>query len=84
MTFSYGQNDEGEVLLWAAGAAGWYEIRPARTYEEIYKEDCAAVNALYFLTDLYHEAKARHRALNRVTLESIFAQVSNFQSSDLP
>jgi hypothetical protein len=57
--YSYGQNEDGEVTLWALGAAGWFEIRPARSYNEVFLDMCQAVKVFYFVTDIYSEQRKK-------------------------
>ncbi|KAK0664310.1 hypothetical protein DIS24_g744 [Lasiodiplodia hormozganensis] len=60
--FAYGQYDDGEVAIWAAGQAGWFKIAepPAarggnNAYKDIFKDMVDAINVLYFLADVYRE-----------------------------
>jgi len=48
---------DGELVLWALGEAGWFEIRPAPHYKEIYDNMVEAVQLLYFITDIYEESR---------------------------
>lgn len=61
--FAYGQYEDGEVAIWAAGEAGWFKLAtPARTYRDVYADMVDAINVLYFLADAYsrdRHAKAR-------------------------
>lgn len=54
-TFSYGQYEEGKVALWAAGEAGWFELKPSRAYKPVFTEMVEAVNTLYFTADYYRD-----------------------------
>lgn len=69
-TFSYGQDDTASVILWAAGAAGWFELSPSKAYKTLYKHDCEAIGCLYFIADLYRGLKGKRRRDLRV--EDIF------------
>jgi hypothetical protein len=51
--FSYGELTDGDFAIWAEGKAGWFEIRPAPQYEDIYADVIQAVQLLYFVTDIY-------------------------------
>ncbi|KAL0263706.1 hypothetical protein SLS55_002687 [Diplodia seriata] len=53
--FAYGQYDDGEVAIWAAGRAGWFKIAdpPARAYRDAFADMVDAINILYFLADVY-------------------------------
>ncbi|KAF1996792.1 hypothetical protein P154DRAFT_579572 [Amniculicola lignicola CBS 123094] len=53
--FAYGVVDSGEVVIWGLGQAGWFEIRPSREYEGIYKDMVEAVGMLFFMADVYNE-----------------------------
>jgi hypothetical protein len=57
--FSYGQTTDGDMMIWALGSAGWFEIRPSKSYESIYKDMVQAVEILYFVTDVYNEPRKR-------------------------
>lgn len=57
--YSYGQTEEGEIVIWALGAAGWFEIRPGRGYREVYAGMVQAVGVLYFVADIYNEPRKR-------------------------
>lgn len=56
-TFSYGQDDAGNIILWAAGSAGWFELSPSSRYRAQFSSDCEAVGCLYFLADLYRSIR---------------------------
>ncbi|KAF2137504.1 uncharacterized protein K452DRAFT_235824, partial [Aplosporella prunicola CBS 121167] len=51
--FAYGQYDDGDVAIWAAGRAGWFKITPARAYKDIFAGMVAAIKLLYFAADMY-------------------------------
>jgi hypothetical protein len=57
--FSYGQTTDGDMMIWALGLAGWFEIRPSKSYEAIYRDMVQAVEILYFVTDVYNEPRKR-------------------------
>jgi hypothetical protein len=57
--FSYGQMTDGELVIWALGEAGWFEIRSRREYKAIYQEMVEAVELLYFVSDIYNEPRKR-------------------------
>ncbi|CAI6341301.1 unnamed protein product [Periconia digitata] len=57
--FSYGQMTDGELVIWALGAAGWFEIRPRRDYKPIFQDMVDAVELLYFVSDIYNEPRKR-------------------------
>lgn len=54
--FSYGQTQDGEIVIWALGEAGWFELRPSRAYSNSFQNMMQAVECLYFITDIYSEA----------------------------
>ncbi|KAI9816846.1 MAG: hypothetical protein M1827_001491 [Pycnora praestabilis] len=53
--FAYGQYEDGEVGIWAAGRAGWFEVKPSRKYKRIYNDMVEAIDLLYFLADTYRK-----------------------------
>lgn len=55
--FSYGQYADGSLDIWAAGQAGWFTIRPARAYRDVYNTMVQAVKLLYFVADSYRALK---------------------------
>ncbi|RYN97682.1 hypothetical protein AA0120_g2305 [Alternaria tenuissima] len=57
--FSYGEMTDGAYVIWAQGNAGWFEIRPAAQYSQIYNEMVQAVELLYFVTDIYSESRKK-------------------------
>lgn len=71
--FAYGQYDSGEIAFWAAGKAGWFEIRPSRQYRDIYEDMVEAIEFLYFVADLYRE-RGRNRGKN-TPIDTILSRV---------
>ncbi|KZF26582.1 hypothetical protein L228DRAFT_257991 [Xylona heveae TC161] len=60
--FAYGQYENGQLALWAAGRTGWFEIRPSEDYAPVFDEMTEAVRVLYYLEDEYrHLTKKRAR-----------------------
>lgn len=53
--YSYGERVDGQLVIWALGEAGWFELRPAPHYKEIYASMVQAVELLYFVSDIYNE-----------------------------
>ena len=53
--FSYGQYDDGEVDIWAAGSAGWFRIKPASSYDRTFQHMVKGVDVFYFIADAYSE-----------------------------
>lgn len=72
-SFSYGQYDSGEVSFWAAGKAGWLEIKPVRPYKDIYNDMTEAINILYFAADFFRGRKSKQA--RRVGVDVVFAKV---------
>lgn len=58
-----------EVVIWGAGAGGWYELRPAPSYEAVFDHMVASVTAQYLLEEIFEQSQAK------LTLEGIFEQV---------
>ncbi|GME43604.1 uncharacterized protein LTHEOB_9768 [Neofusicoccum parvum] len=56
--FAYGQYEDGEVAIWAAGRAGWYKLAPARAYAPVFAGMVDAITILYHLADVYRGAAA--------------------------
>lgn len=78
--FSYGQYEEGEVALWAAGEAGWFEIKPSRAYRDVFREMVQAVECLYYAADFYRDLdKSR---MKKTEAEEVFEQVSRGSIED--
>ena len=80
--FSYGQYDDGEYAFWAAGSAGWFEIRPSRRYKSIFKDMTEVINCLYFTADALREFKGRKRAT--VTIDYLLKLYANEPSFRCP
>lgn len=56
--FAYALDESnGEIIIWAAGEAGWFEVRPARSYKEIFGDMQVSIKLLYFAADLYNGGK---------------------------
>jgi len=73
MRYSYGQTTDGDMMIWALGSAGWFEIQPSRAYKDIYEDMVRAVEILYFVTDVYNEPRKRGGG---PSAELIFQEVS--------
>lgn len=58
--YSFGQDDHGKPVVWAAGHAGWYEITPSDRYLSHYNDTIEAIDLFYFLVD-QHQKLPRHR-----------------------
>ncbi|PNS18920.1 hypothetical protein CAC42_6015 [Sphaceloma murrayae] len=76
--YAYGQYDDGRVEIWAAGKAGWFTVRPGKTYRVVYEGMVEAIEVLYFAADAYsqlNETKRRKgkRRRGEVSAEEVFA-----------
>jgi hypothetical protein len=61
--------DKGQIEIWAAGAAGWYTIKPSPAYEEIYEDMVEAVKAWYTTLDTTQNVKnAKRKPLDALDL----------------
>lgn len=58
-TFSYGQFEDGNIGLWAGGAAGWFALKPARAYKSIWNSMVESVNTFYWIADAYREKRRK-------------------------
>ncbi|KAF2165430.1 hypothetical protein M409DRAFT_55827 [Zasmidium cellare ATCC 36951] len=67
-TFSYGQYGDGSTAIWAAGKAGWFEIRPSKAYQAIYHEMVDAIKTLYFIADSYKTPRKKGKGKNATVL----------------
>ncbi|KAK3679976.1 hypothetical protein LTR78_000353 [Recurvomyces mirabilis] len=63
-SFAYGQFADGSIALWAAGRAGWFRLKPARSYRETYNDMSEAIKMLYFVADAYREPRRHNKARN--------------------
>ncbi|KIW11991.1 hypothetical protein PV08_09265 [Exophiala spinifera] len=60
--FSFGQDDDGKPVIWAAGKAGWYEISPSDRYLSHYNDTVEAIDLFYFMVDQHQRLpKTRQR-----------------------
>ncbi|KAL1953988.1 hypothetical protein VTO42DRAFT_1874 [Malbranchea cinnamomea] len=62
--YAYGQHEDGEVGIWAAGHAGWFSISPSRGYKTMYNEMVEAIDLLYFIVDKHQARRRRKRRWN--------------------
>jgi hypothetical protein len=49
----------GPVCLWAGGKSGWFEIRPAPSYQPIFDKMTEGVTLYYFLIDFYESRRGK-------------------------
>ncbi|KAF2439188.1 hypothetical protein P171DRAFT_436520 [Karstenula rhodostoma CBS 690.94] len=80
--FSYGLQGD-QVVLWAMGEAGWFELRPARHYKDIFDNMAQAVELLYFLADIYSEPRKRGGGPNAQLLFQEYAEDERFACNDV-
>ncbi|KAI9729130.1 MAG: hypothetical protein M1828_000215 [Chrysothrix sp. TS-e1954] len=84
--FAYGEYDTGEIAFWAAGAAGWFEIKPSRAYRSILNSMTEAIGMLYFMADLWRESqggkKAKNRQMDADTVFEKYAEDPDYHCSD--
>ena len=53
--YSFGQDDTGKPVIWAAGKAGWYEITPSDRYLIHYNDTIEAIDLFYSMVDQHHK-----------------------------
>ncbi|KAF2873488.1 hypothetical protein BDV95DRAFT_617250 [Massariosphaeria phaeospora] len=80
--FSYGQTQDGEIVIWALGQAGWFELRPARHYKAIFDDMIQAVEILYFVTDIYNEPRKRGGGPSAQLIFQEYAEDERFTCTD--
>lgn len=68
-----------EGTIWASGNAGWFEIRPAVHYQEIYDQMQEGVRLFYDLEDVLSNTKATYR--HKVGMGDLFVKVSGRDGS---
>jgi hypothetical protein len=61
--YSFGQNDSGKSVIWAAGKAGWYEISPSDRYLPHYNDTIEAIDLFYFMVDQHQRLPKKHQRL---------------------
>ncbi|KAH6858033.1 hypothetical protein AA0121_g7289 [Alternaria tenuissima] len=81
--FSYGEMTDGAYVIWAQGNAGWFEIRPAAQYSQIYNEMVQAVELLYFVTDIYSESRKKSSGPSAELVFQEYAEDERFPCSDV-
>ncbi|KAK3700783.1 hypothetical protein LTR37_015755 [Vermiconidia calcicola] len=69
-TFSY--SDTGE--LWAAGASGWFTIRPSKAYKSVYDQMIESVNTFYFVADAYKTPRRKGKGKQAIGLPDYTTQ----------
>jgi hypothetical protein len=80
--FSYGLQGDA-VVIWAMGEAGWFELRPARHYKDIFDSMAQAVELLYLLADIYSEPRKRGGGPNPQLVFQEYAEDERFACNDV-
>ncbi|RMZ84715.1 hypothetical protein DV737_g925, partial [Chaetothyriales sp. CBS 132003] len=62
ISYSFGQNDDGKPILWAAGKAGWYEISPSDRYLSHYNDTAEAIDLFYFMVDQHQKLPKKRQS----------------------
>lgn len=61
--YSFGQDDNGKPVVWAAGKAGWYEVTPSDRYLPHYHDTVEAIDLFYFMVDQYQKLSPKRKRL---------------------
>ncbi|KAL9123356.1 MAG: hypothetical protein Q9187_000083 [Circinaria calcarea] len=62
VTYSFSQFEDGTFGFWAAGKAGWFELRdPNKAYLKSYEEMKEATGMFYYLADKYRNIRKKYR-----------------------
>jgi hypothetical protein len=61
--YSFGQDDNGKPVVWAAGKAGWYEITPSDRYMTHYNDTIEAIDLFYFMVDQHQNLPPKRQRL---------------------
>jgi hypothetical protein len=80
--FSYGQTEGGDIVLWALGEAGWFELSPSREWRELWREGVEAVGCLYFVTDIYNEPRKRGGGPNAQLIFQEYVEDDRYECND--
>ncbi|KAH7008218.1 hypothetical protein EDB80DRAFT_715908 [Ilyonectria destructans] len=59
ISYSIGEAEDGQPLIWVSGKGGWYEIFPSPTYLPIYNKMCEAAMLYYRIMDIYKTQKPK-------------------------
>jgi hypothetical protein len=59
--YSFGQDENGKPVVWAAGKAGWYEIIPSARYQSYFDDMVEAIDLFYFICDQHQKLPRRRR-----------------------
>lgn len=93
--YAYGQYEDGGVEIWVAGQAGWFTVKPSRSYKSVHQGMVQAIQLLYFAADVYkasqeqlqesHKGRGRPRkySVDRtdVSAANVFAQYADAHPS---
>ena len=83
--YSYGKYEDGSLAFWAAGEAGWFELRTvANAYKPVYAEMMEAAEMLYFLIGRTQRQRKDFRKASEKGIENnmraVFAAFLNDES----
>lgn len=59
--YSFGHDDNGKPIIWAAGKAGWFEIFPSDRYLSHYNDTMEAIDLLYFAVDQHNKVPRKRQ-----------------------
>lgn len=60
VTYSFSQYNDGTFGVWAAGRAGWYELKSAaRSYKVPFEEMQEATGMFYYVADKYRKRRSK-------------------------
>jgi hypothetical protein len=59
--YSFGQDENGRPVVWAAGKAGWYEINPSARYQTYFDDMIESIDLFYFICDQHQKLPLRRR-----------------------
>jgi hypothetical protein len=59
--YSFGQDENGKPVVWAAGKAGWYEIIPSVRYQAYFSDTIEAIDLFYFICDQHQKLPLRRQ-----------------------
>ncbi|KAH7152319.1 hypothetical protein B0J13DRAFT_522618 [Dactylonectria estremocensis] len=59
ISYSIGEAEDGQPLIWVSGKGGWYEIFPSTAYLPVYNKMCEAAMLYYRIMDIYKTQKVK-------------------------
>ena len=80
--YSFGQDDLGNPIVWAAGKAGWYEIRSSKKYYDNYATTIEAIDIFYFLVDQRNIGRQQNKGCTLSTFKREYQKHTNFEIED--